>query len=142
MTISYQEAVTLAARLLASAGLRANQAWTTARAIVLADVWGIGSHRLMRLPYYLDRMAAGGYPPDAELTTTHDTGPLASLDGGGGLGHWQLSTAAAIAAERCRRFGIAAVAVGNSGHCGALGSTPGRSSTPASSPLSSRTGRP
>jgi (2R)-3-sulfolactate dehydrogenase (NADP+) len=111
----------LAMRLLQAAGLQAENASVSAEAIVLADVWGVGSHGLMRLPFYLERMLAGGYPPNAQLVTVSDTGPVVSLDGGGGLGHWQLSRGAEIAAERCDEFGIAAVGVGNSGHCGALG---------------------
>jgi (2R)-3-sulfolactate dehydrogenase (NADP+) len=56
-----------------------------------------------------------------------DGGAVASYDGGGGLGHWQLWEAAGLAARRCCRYGVAAVSVANSGHCGALGvyTTPG-----------------
>jgi (2R)-3-sulfolactate dehydrogenase (NADP+) len=111
----------LAARLLTAAGLAADRAETSALCIVLADVWGVGSHGMLRLPYYLRRMLAGGYPPQAGLVTVTDTGPLLALDGGGGLGHWQLWQAGQEAAGRCARYGIAAVSVANSGHCGALG---------------------
>ena len=114
-------ALRLAADLLRAAGLGADQAETTALCIVLADVWGVGSHGLLRLPYYLRRMLAGGYPPQAELSTVSDTGPVLAMDGGGGLGHWQLWQAGQAAACRCGQYGIAAVSVANSGHCGALG---------------------
>ncbi|MCP9968129.1 Ldh family oxidoreductase [Actinomadura madurae] len=121
MKIPLGAARRLAHDLLAGAGLAEERAETTARAITLADAWGIGSHGLFRLPYYLDRMAAGGHPPDAELKTRADTGPLVFLEGGGGLGHWQVAAAAETAVERSGRYGVAAVAVGDSGHCGALG---------------------
>ncbi|MFD4974410.1 Ldh family oxidoreductase [Streptomyces sp. NPDC058424] len=121
MSLGVGTAQALAAGLLEAAGLARERAERTAEAIVLADVWGVGSHGLLRLPYYLQRMVAGGYPPDAELVPVSDTGPVVAYDGGGGLGHWQLHLAAKIAAERCRQFGVAAVSVGNSGHCGALG---------------------
>jgi (2R)-3-sulfolactate dehydrogenase (NADP+) len=111
----------LATDLLVAAGLAADRAETTALCIVLADVWGVGTHGLLRLPHYLRRLLAGGYPPEASLATITDTGPVLALDGGGGLGHWQLWHAGQAAAERCRQFGIAAVSVANSGHCGALG---------------------
>lgn len=112
----------LATDLLARAGLHQANAELSADLIVLADTWGVTSHGLMRLPYYLERIAAGGYPPDAELATVTDTGPALALDGGGGLGHWQLWRAAEMGTARCRQFGVSAVSVGNSGHCGALGS--------------------
>lgn len=121
MTIRYAEAHDLSLALLTDAGFTPDRAATIAEAILLAEVWGLPSHGLLRLPYYLDRCAAGGYRVDAELSTTDDTGPLVTLDGGGGLGHWQVQAAAELARERCQRFGIAAVTVADSGHCGALG---------------------
>lgn len=121
MSLAIGSARGLAADLLEAAGLTRAKAERTAEAIVLADVWRVSSHGLMRLPYYLERTVAGGYPPDAELAVVTDTGPVVAYDGGGGLGHWQLERAAEVAAERCRRFGVSAVSVGNSGHCGALG---------------------
>lgn len=121
MSLTVGAARELASALLQSAGLRPADAEVTARSIVLADCWGVGSHGLLRLPYYLERCGAGGYPPEATLSTVTDTGPLTVFDGGGGLGHWQLWTAAELASDRCGQYGIAAAAVGNSGHCGALG---------------------
>ncbi|TNC25741.1 Ldh family oxidoreductase [Amycolatopsis alkalitolerans] len=119
--ITVAEATALAARLLVAAGLPEARAEVSARCIVQADVWGIGSHGLMRLPFYLERIRAGGYPASAELRTVTDSGPLLALEGGGGLGHWQLWEAAEEAVKRCQRYGIAAVSVADSGHCGALG---------------------
>lgn len=121
MTVTVSQAHQCVRDLLLAAGLSGDKAGETARAVVLADVWGVGSHGLLRLPYYLERMLAGGYPPDAELRTICDTGPMVSMDGGGGLGHWQVQRAAHLSIERCRTYGLAAVGVGNSGHCGALG---------------------
>lgn len=121
MGLTVGAARNLASALLQAAGLRPADAEVTARSIVLADCWGVGSHGLLRLPYYLQRCGSGGYPPEARLATVTDTGPLTVFDGGGGLGHWQLWTAAELTSDRCAQYGIAATAVGNSGHCGALG---------------------
>lgn len=121
MSLTVGRARRISTTLLESVGLTPQNADVTARCIVLADCWGIGSHGLLRLPYYLERSLAGGYPPGAELTTTSDTGPVMVFDGGGGLGHWQLWSATELASERASHYGIAATAVGNSGHCGALG---------------------
>lgn len=121
MSMTVGQARYTAGALLEAAGMSRENAELTARAIVLADVWGVGSHGLLRLPYYLERTCAGGYPPDAVLQKVTDSGPLMVWDGGGGLGHWQLWTAAQVASERAAEYGIAAAAVGNSGHCGALG---------------------
>jgi (2R)-3-sulfolactate dehydrogenase (NADP+) len=111
----------LARDLLMATGVPVPAATRTAEALVLADVWGIGSHGLSRLPYYLERIAAGGCNPAAALRLVTDTGPLACYDGADGLGHWQVWRAAEQARDRCRISGVAVVAVGRSSHCGALG---------------------
>lgn len=121
MKIRYGDAVALATDLLAQVGLDQTKAAAVARALGLAEAWNLGSHGLLRLPIYLDRLAAGGYGIDARLTPVTDLGALMVMDGETGLGHWQLSEAVNLAVPRAQKFGIAAVAVGNSGHCGALG---------------------
>ena len=114
-------ALSLAESLLVAAGVPKPQASTTARCIVASDRWGIGSHGLMRLPFYLARLQAGGINPAAELKTITDLPSLVVFDGDDGLGHWQLHHAAELASERAMVNGIAAVGVGRSNHCGALG---------------------
>jgi (2R)-3-sulfolactate dehydrogenase (NADP+) len=110
----------LAVGLLVGCGVPRDHAERTASILVLADVWGRTSHGLMRLPYYLARLHAGGCRPDAQLVAGNDTGPVVVYDGGNGLGHWQVWEAAQAAAKRCAEYGISAVAVSNSSHCGAL----------------------
>jgi (2R)-3-sulfolactate dehydrogenase (NADP+) len=114
-------AVAKAQQLLQDAGVPADQAEVTARCIVASDRWGIGSHGLMRLPFYLSRLKAGGINPTAQLKTVTDLPSLVVFDGDDGLGHWQLQKAAEIASERALVNGVAAVGVGRSNHCGALG---------------------
>ena len=114
-------AIAKAQSLLEAAGVPTEQAATTARCIVASDRWGIGSHGLMRLPFYLARLQAGGIKPDAQLKTVTDLPSLVVFDGDDGLGHWQLQHAAEVAAERAMVNGVAAVGVGRSNHCGALG---------------------
>lgn len=114
-------AIKHAQSLLEAVGVPHAEAATTARAIVASDRWGIGSHGLMRLPFYLSRLQAGGINPHAKLKTVTDLPSLVVFDGDDGLGHWQLQRAAEIASERAKINGIAAVGVGRSNHCGALG---------------------
>ncbi len=114
-------AIERAQKLLEAAGVPSKEAATTARCIVASDRWGIGSHGLMRLPFYLSRLQAGGINPKAELKTVTDLPSLIVFDGDDGLGHWQLQSAAELATKRALVNGIAAVGVGRSNHCGALG---------------------
>lgn len=111
----------LTAALLEAVGLDGDRAALSAHAMVLADRWGISSHGVMRLPWYLDRLKAGGINPDAELRTHARDRATVAFDGEAGLGHWQVWQAAEIASSLATAFGIGAVAVGNSNHCGSLG---------------------
>jgi len=83
-------AVAKAAQLLQEVGVPTEQAEVTARCIVASDRWGIGSHGLLRLPFYLSRLKAGGINPTAQLKTVTDLPSLVVFDGDDGLGHWQL----------------------------------------------------
>ena len=114
-------AIEKATELLIAAGMDSAKATVSAHAIVASDRWGIGSHGLMRLPFYLDRLKAGGINPKAEMKKVTDLPGLVIFDGEDGLGHWQIQQAAQLAAERAKVQGIAAVGVGRSSHCGALG---------------------
>lgn len=119
--ITVDEARALTTAALTARGVPADRAGRCAELLVLADVWGVGSHGLLRLPYYLARLRAGGVRAEAELSTVRDTGPVVAFDGHDGLGHWQLWEAAELAATRAAQYGVAAVSVGSSSHCGALG---------------------
>lgn len=110
-----------ATSLLSRVGLSDQDATISARAILASDRWGIGSHGLMRLPFYLERITAGGINPHAQLKIVTDMPSLVIYHGDNGLGHWQIHQAAEVAAERALVNGISAVGVGASSHCGALG---------------------
>jgi len=120
-TLNIGSAIATATSLLESAGVPTQEAATTARCIVASDRWGIGSHGLMRLPFYLSRLQAGGINPKAELKVVTDLPSLVVFDGDDGLGHYQLQKASEIASERAMVNGIAAVGIGRSNHCGAVG---------------------
>lgn len=120
-TLTVSEALSRATELLEAAGLSAERSALSARCIVASDRWAIPSHGLMRLPFYLDRLLAGGINPKADLKLVTDLPSLVVLDGDNGLGHWQVHEAAAIAVDRAKLNGISAVGVGRSSHCGALG---------------------
>jgi len=121
MDTSFAKAIELTTELLTKSGLALAKARATAKAIVAADVWGIPSHGLMRLPFYLQRMAKGGINPSAQMRAIATAPSAASLDGEGGMGHWQLSEAALLGSTMAKKTGISLVSISNSNHCGSLG---------------------
>ena len=121
MIISAHRAIAHATQLLQNSGVSLSAAERTARCIVTSDVWGNPSHGLMRLPFYLQRIAMGGVNSGASLRVLSQRGAVTSMDGEDGLGHWQLWDAAELAVTKAKEFGISLVSVKNSNHCGALG---------------------
>ena len=119
--MKFGEATKLATELLIASGMQSSEAEETASCIVASDAWGIGSHGLMRLPFYLERLKAGGINPSAKLKEITNLPALRIYDGEKGIGHWQLKRGAEVAAQVADSQGIAAVGIGNSNHCGALG---------------------
>jgi (2R)-3-sulfolactate dehydrogenase (NADP+) len=121
MQTTIGEAEAFLGEIFEAAGMPADPAHRTAWALVMAEAWGRSSHGLMRVGFYLPRLAQGGTDAKAELRLVHDRGAVASYDGSNGLGHWQCYAAANDAVRRATAHGIAAVGVANSGHNGALG---------------------
>lgn len=121
MSIKASHAIEHCTKLLEKIGVPTEKALSTARAIVLSDVWGNASHGVMRLPFYLKRITMGGVNAEAELQILTERGAIVGFDGQDGLGHWQLWEAAKIGVQKAKEFGISLVSIKNSSHCGALG---------------------
>lgn len=86
-----------------------------------ADLRGVPSHGMLRLPRIIARIASGATDP--ESTGAHEWRGEAylSVDGGRGLGPVVAERAIAALGERVSRTGIAVAAVRNSNHIGMLG---------------------
>lgn len=119
--MKFGEAVELGTKLLTATGVPTENAELTSKLICAADAWGIGSHGLIRLPYYLNRIVGGGINATAQLVEEKAMTTLKVMNGQDGLGHWQLWQATNIAAKVAKEHGTAAVAVRSSSHAGALG---------------------
>lgn len=119
--IEAKKAIELATSLLMASGVEQEQAFITARSIVISDLWGNASHGLMRLGFYLKRLSAGGINAKAKLTERSSSPAVTVLDGENGLGHWQLWEAAERGVKVAKSQGISLISIANSNHCGALG---------------------
>lgn len=121
MNLQALYAIDYAADLLIASGMEPSNSRISARAIVVSDLWKNGGPGLMRLPYYLQRIASGGINPSAKLKIISQAPSVATFDGEAGLGHWQLWKGAILGAELASTNGISLVTIRNSNHCGALG---------------------
>jgi LDH2 family malate/lactate/ureidoglycolate dehydrogenase len=85
---------------------------------VHADLRGVDSHGLLRLPGYLDRVRRGLTNPTPDLKPEKKTPVAATLDGQNGFGFVVSTRAMDEAIAMAREYGIGIVSVRNSNHFG------------------------
>jgi hydroxycarboxylate dehydrogenase B len=120
----------LSIRLFVSAGASQAHAEIVADHLVEASLMGLHSHGLIRLPEYLERIAAtaiGGSPPAgfidpaASPVIERREGSVAVLDGRNGFGQVVGRAAAELAIELAGEAGSAVVSARRMAHLGRLG---------------------
>ncbi|NUT24893.1 MAG: Ldh family oxidoreductase [Streptomyces sp.] len=117
-TVGAADLLGFAAATTEAHGVPAEDARLLADTLVTAELWGHPSHGMLRLPWYLDRLASGATAAVATPSTVSDNGSVLVVDGHDGLGQVLTGHAVAQGVERAHRHGISAVAVRNSGHFG------------------------
>jgi len=99
-------------------GCPPEQAQLAATVLVEADIRGIDSHGLARLPGYVRLWEAGRINATPKITIVHQTPSTAVVDGDGGLGLVVAPFAMKVAIEKAAQCGTGWVAVRNSNHFG------------------------
>jgi LDH2 family malate/lactate/ureidoglycolate dehydrogenase len=107
--------------ILRGLGVASDDAETVADLLVEADLRGVESHGAHLVALYVSRVRSGHLKPKAVVTTLRDDGSTMLLDGGLGFGQVAGLQAMDLAIERSGEHGIAAIAVRESTHLGALG---------------------
>lgn len=110
-----------AADTLAAAGLHVPHAEVVARSLVWADLRGVGSHGVSRLPLYVGWLRSGEMNPAARLKVSVRLPALLVLDADRAPGAVALDEAAQRVAPVAREFGVGAILVRGTTHTGALG---------------------
>ncbi len=119
-TLQLQQARDAVAQALRTAGANAAMADATARALVLAEAQGLGSHGLSRIGQYTTHLRNGRVNGNAVPTLRHAKGGAALIDAHEGLAFAACEMAVAEAITRARDFGISIAGVANSHHCGVV----------------------
>jgi LDH2 family malate/lactate/ureidoglycolate dehydrogenase len=117
-TVPAGELNAVAVDALRTSGVPAEDAAEIARVLVLADLFGIRTHGVQRIPQYLDRARLGGIDPAAEVTVDRVAPALATVDGSNGIGPLVGSRALTAAVEGARATGIGAAFARHSNHFG------------------------
>lgn len=110
----------IATRLFSACGMSIDDAATVAASLVSADLRGIHSHGVLRIPDYVAKLTREGVDPKAEPQTISDTGAALVVDGCNAMGQVAATLAMDLAIERARTINVAFAAVRGSNHCGAL----------------------
>jgi (2R)-3-sulfolactate dehydrogenase (NADP+) len=118
--LSLDEAVSLAAGALERAGASADMAASTARALVLAEAQGLGSHGLARVPQYAAHLRHGRVDGRAMPRLLRARGGAALVDAQDGLAFPACELAACEAIQRAHKLGVAFVGVTRSHHGGVM----------------------
>jgi LDH2 family malate/lactate/ureidoglycolate dehydrogenase len=87
---------------------------------VEADLRGVETHGIARIPAYVRAFLRGIVNPAPAVSALHDTGAALHVDGDNGLGMVVGQIAMDQALERARKFGVGVVSVRNSNHSGML----------------------
>ena len=120
-TFSPDDLTLLATRALKRAGASQKMALVTARALVAAEMEGLGTHGLSRVALYCQHLREGRADGKAKAKVIMRKGATCLIDAAGGLAFPAAALAVAEAAKRAKRYGIAFSGVTNSHHFGAAG---------------------
>lgn len=101
-------------------GMNDADAALLADSLVVADLTGVHSHGVLRVPEYVKKLTVGGVNPRGTPTIARDSGACLVVDGGNSMGQVGATFAMDQAIARAKTTGIAAVAVRGSNHCGAM----------------------
>ena len=105
--------------LFAAGGMRLQEAEWYAETIVQANLWGIDSHGIIRVPTYFDRIRIDAINRRAEIRTIRKAPAMTLIDADGAAGAVAGRVAMEQAIEDARIHGVGVSGVTNSNHFGA-----------------------
>jgi LDH2 family malate/lactate/ureidoglycolate dehydrogenase len=101
-------------------GMNGEDARLLAESLAMADLRGVHSHGVLRVPEYVKKLMGGGVDPAGRPRVVKDSGAACVVDGGNSMGVIGCAFAMREAIRRAEAMGVGAAAVGGSNHCGAL----------------------
>jgi LDH2 family malate/lactate/ureidoglycolate dehydrogenase len=100
-------------------GLEAADARLVAETLVAANLRGVDSHGVVRLPHYATRLRNGTVKARPRITAQRSGPSAAVVEGDAGMGQLVAVRAMNEAIKLARETGVGAVVARNSSHCGA-----------------------
>src|ERR1700746_3831280 len=121
VTIKVQNLIDFVAEVFAHSDSSPEEARRIATYLTTANLTGHDSHGVIRVPVYIRGKELGSAVPDQPVDLVVDPPSLAVVDGKFGYGQTVTPQAVRIGIDKCKKAGLAAVALRNSGHLGRVG---------------------
>lgn len=110
---------TFISSVLGALGLPEQDATVCAARMTDADLRGVDTHGIFRLPHYCQRIRAGGINLRPKVRPVRENAVTARVDGDNGMGHVVVTYATELAIQKAAETGLAWVGTFNGNHAGA-----------------------
>jgi hydroxycarboxylate dehydrogenase B len=121
VTIQLQNLIDFVADVFTHAESSSEEAKRIATYLTTANLTGHDSHGVIRVPVYMRWKKMGWLVPNQTPDVVVDTPSLAVVDGKFGYGQTVTPKAVRLGIDKCKKAGLAAVGLRNSGHIGRVG---------------------
>jgi uncharacterized oxidoreductase len=121
VTVHVQKLIDFVAEIFTHAESSSEEAKRIATYLTTANLTGHDSHGVIRVPVYIRWKEMGSLVPDQKVEIVVDTPSLAVIDGKFGYGQTVTPQAVRIGIDKCKKAGLAAIALRNAGHIGRVG---------------------
>jgi LDH2 family malate/lactate/ureidoglycolate dehydrogenase len=101
-------------------GMSNEDAALLTESLVHADLRGVHSHGVLRIPDYVRKLTTDGVDPQGRPRVVSERGAAIVVDGGNSMGQIGGTFAMRRAIHKAREVGLALAAVRGSNHCGAM----------------------
>ncbi|MEW6622427.1 MAG: Ldh family oxidoreductase [Bacillota bacterium] len=115
---SFEQLYNFSVELMVREGLKHEQGEVIAENLLEAELRGVVTHGLVRLPVYMERAREGGINKFADVKVIADNGATMILDGNNTFGQIVGKLAMGHAIEKAQKYGISFIGVRNSNHFG------------------------
>jgi LDH2 family malate/lactate/ureidoglycolate dehydrogenase len=109
------------AKIFSAEGLSADDAQTVAKVLVFANLRGMDTHGVLRVPSYVRFMRAGDLNPRPAMETRNETAACVLLEADRAAGPVAMQKAMELAMDKARQAGAGVCLVRATTHTGALG---------------------
>jgi hydroxycarboxylate dehydrogenase B len=121
VTIKLENLIDFVADVFVHADSSKEEARRIATYLTTANLTGHDSHGVIRVPVYMRWKNEGSVVPNQTPEVVVDLPSLAVVDGKFGYGQTVTPVAVKLGIEKCKKAGLAAVALRNAGHIGRVG---------------------